>query len=778
MRMNPGFVIGRDETKRAHLFALIAVLVVSCVLWQGCSAVPQNSATQSAKKPANPVRPSAQHSTSSMTLPAATIGTSYQAILPADGITAPEFVVNQGSLPAGLSLNSVTGTISGTPTQAGIFTFTVAIKANSRGVSSACDYTLTVKPNSSTSLVSVQLTPTTTSVSSGGKVQFSAAVQNTSNTAVTWSASAGTISTSGLFTAPISSSSSTITVTATSVADSSVHGNATATVTSSLFAISTTSLPSGIQSTPYSASLSGTGGVPPYQWSIVAGSLPSGLQLGASTGALSGAPTQAGTYALTIQGVDSTSQTAQQAYSLVISSPTTTCGPPSYPCSRTDSNVVQIPSQIPNVGNLTGANTVVTDPDFGNRIARVTDWNTDPGISASSRSFVSAASGSADENLWNTDSTLFIVQSLGAAGYPLTFDPVSMQAQRMYVSSDPTRGGFHVAGGGTWSRVSPNILYGIGETTPTIYKYDLTDRTNAPSPQLVYDFSSSPNCLPGFSVTWKTKGGVSDGDAVFAMGYSNAGAQGTGVYAVVYKVGSGCSVINTQTGQVWGDWGATGTISIPDRWLVHNVKLSKDGNWLIISTAGCLTSSCSAGPYFWQIGTTFVSSCGDGLTSGQRCSGHWTEGYSHWINNYDAGKFTSRPLSDPTQITYLDPVLPTGIQSPLDQHGSWNNADPADTLPFLLSFWSVTTPFPGPWYNEITGVAPDGSGKVWRFAHSFITGKSQIFNSKYGIGSVSQDGRFFVFSSDWMGTLGSQSDSPTCTIGTDCRGDVFILELR
>jgi hypothetical protein len=122
--------------------------------------------------------------------------------------------------------------------------------------------------------------------------------------------------------------------------------------------------------------------------------------------------------------------------------------------------------------------------------------------------------------------------------------------------------------------------------------------------------------------------------------------------------------------------------------------------------------------------------------------------------------------------------LPTGIVGPLDQHQSWNNVDPMDSVPFFSSTWSNRKPFPAPWYNEVIAVAADGSGKTWRFAHTFITANSQIFSTQYAIGTVSQDGRFFIFSSDWMGRLGSESGTATCTIGTNCRGDVFVVELK
>ena len=76
--------------------------------------------------------------------------------------------------------------------------------------------------------VIISLTPNSISLLNGGTQQFTATVTGTSNTAVTWSATGGTVSTGGLYTAP--GSAGTYTVTATSTANTSASASATVTV--------------------------------------------------------------------------------------------------------------------------------------------------------------------------------------------------------------------------------------------------------------------------------------------------------------------------------------------------------------------------------------------------------------------------------------------------------------------------------------------------------------------------------------------------------------------
>ena len=79
--------------------------------------------------------------------------------------------------------------------------------------------------------VAVSVTPSSTNLVTGATQQFTATVTGATNTAVTWSASCGTITASGFYTAPAAAGSCT--VTATSQADTTKSASAVVTVASS-----------------------------------------------------------------------------------------------------------------------------------------------------------------------------------------------------------------------------------------------------------------------------------------------------------------------------------------------------------------------------------------------------------------------------------------------------------------------------------------------------------------------------------------------------------------
>jgi hypothetical protein len=72
-------------------------------------------------------------------------------------------------------------------------------------------------------------------------------------------------------------------------------------------------LNNGEVGTAYNATLSTFSGTAPYTWSIVSGSLPNGLSLGAATGIISGTPATAGSSSFMIKVEDSTSTAKKSA---------------------------------------------------------------------------------------------------------------------------------------------------------------------------------------------------------------------------------------------------------------------------------------------------------------------------------------------------------------------------------------------------------------------------------------------------------------------------------
>ena len=86
--------------------------------------------------------------------------------------------------------------------------------------------------------------------------------------------------------------------------------------------------PIGEVGIPYTTSLVAAGGVTPYSWSILSGSLPAGLSISPTTGIISGTPTVQGTSTFTVQVQDSTTATASAQVSITVVSPLTLAGGP------------------------------------------------------------------------------------------------------------------------------------------------------------------------------------------------------------------------------------------------------------------------------------------------------------------------------------------------------------------------------------------------------------------------------------------------------------------
>jgi hypothetical protein len=338
----------RPKVGRARLFCLILIIALAAVnlacigLSQGGSSL----ATQSNARLA-------------VSLQAASgqVGVAYNAVASVSGGTAPySFTFENGTLPPGMGLNGTTGSITGTPTQAGNYQFFL-IAADSAGGKGATTVNIVVAASSQTQQPTITISPSSTSIVSQAVQQFTATVTGTSNTEVNWSASAGTISSSGGFTAPKVSSNTSVTVTATSAANSSVKASASVTVTPlPALAITTTTVGDATAGVAYSATLAATGGKSPYAWSVSSGALPSGIQLTPSTGMIAGTTSSTGVFNFTAKVSDSAGSSATQAYSLAVATNTGYDGPAQLPLVYIQTSMSDTPAPGNTITVASGGN--------------------------------------------------------------------------------------------------------------------------------------------------------------------------------------------------------------------------------------------------------------------------------------------------------------------------------------------------------------------------------------------------------------------------------------
>jgi hypothetical protein len=82
------------------------------------------------------------------------------------------------------------------------------------------------------------------------------------------------------------------------------------------FVVATHGLHQAYIGKPYNAVLTATGGIPPYAWSVNAGTLPPGLVLNISSGAIEGTPQQGGQFSAVITATDGRHAVASKTFSL------------------------------------------------------------------------------------------------------------------------------------------------------------------------------------------------------------------------------------------------------------------------------------------------------------------------------------------------------------------------------------------------------------------------------------------------------------------------------
>jgi len=432
--------------------------------------------------------------------------------------------------------------------------------------------------------------------------------------------------------------------------------------------------------TSYTTTLTASGGSQPYQWSVVAGSLPSGIQLASLTGVISGLTLKSGSYSFSVQIADTTGATSGASLTLTMNSQSgTNCGPPSYPCSRSDTQLL-VPTAPPQLGGNplyfgghAGAGIVAADPVYNNnRILRVTDGNTN--TSQPGESF--GTGSSAEKNVTSYDESLFMVHS-GTGICLFQYDAASFSAAY--------HGCFNNFGNGFdfgYTEADQRAFYSFYQEKLYRWVVNTSNWTITPDPAfnggLGYFDPDNANCLNGQIAAnhWYVgdSGLSSDDNTVIA---AVGPEQDKNPYFVVWNATKGCQWMNVQTWQVSQGWntGLNNPVSIA--WAsgntptqqggIHNAQIDRSGSFGVLTVHLVPTL---VQKLFWTLGTNKVDdTC-------VKCMSHWACDFGACF--WSAEKSLSQLAVGSS--TFIPDISASVPQPPEDVHMSHANAEQGQKL--------------------------------------------------------------------------------------------------
>jgi hypothetical protein len=478
------------------------------------------------------------------------------------------------------------------------------------------------------------------------------------------------------------------------------------------------------------------------------------------------------------------------------------------------------PPTVAPFSGQTGAGTIVANPEpanyattgcFGtnNPIGRVSDSNTSGNLCIAQGSDCPSQHtsseivdpGDGEDRNWSNDETQFLTYNNNRAIHVWNFDAPTMIATGCFTHFTGAGPAVPWYGGAVYSGLTSKKIYAFsnaaGNATGTVLSSYATTGTcplalSGKGPTVI-DFTAA-NGVPNTYVNLAEPLAVNNADTIFGVALSNSVTQNTAVYAATWKSGSGFSTYNTSTSTVAGDWGSTGAMFCqncpghpidPGHYTIHNMKMSGDGLWAVITPGG---GSCSttcffgSGEYVWQVGTTNIYQW---ITNQ---SGHYVTGFTGAADEDNSPYFfwhphgTSTDTQFPTTGNYCGNNLPSVVQ---DSHPSWWWNSGADQEPFLLTTSPGNT---NPVYSGC-GVAElmllyspanvAKSGQLRRLAHNYVA--TVEFQGAYGLAEISPLGHFVLFTSPManstthIGQLGDTSGAYPCTVIANCSSHVFVV---
>ncbi len=232
--------------------------------------------------------------------------TAYSDSVWADGYPAATYLISSGALPSGITLNSVTGLVSGTTTASGAYSFTIKAENAIGSITQSFSGTVQTPPSWSDQTLDI--------ITQG--VAYSDGVAATGTATIVYSVYSGSLPTG------LSLNSSTGAITGTTGATGSYTftiratnswGYVEKTFTGTIYQIpawTDSTIANMIYGQAYSDAVTASG-YPAVTYSISTGALPSGITLNSSTGAITGTSTTAGSYSFTVKAENAAGNVTQ-----------------------------------------------------------------------------------------------------------------------------------------------------------------------------------------------------------------------------------------------------------------------------------------------------------------------------------------------------------------------------------------------------------------------------------------------------------------------------------
>lgn len=417
-----------------------------------------------------------------------------------------------------------------------------------------------------------------------------------------------------------------------------------------------------------------------------------------------------------------------------------TPAPPLYSTAITDRD----PRAKPPLPALGAAGASIVDPCFGTTIARVTD----AALGSNGGSWRVASN--AHVASWNADGSRFYL--LGPDGKQVfTRDDAGIRPfVRVSSQCEPT-----------FSRTDPNRLYAVGGAVTRTIQAIVLDAAGVADTLDLLDLDTLG--LPDLVEPRTYVGGIVSSDDSLAVFFGGTG-QDRHHYAAVLRDGAAdfAYMIDTMTEPGLG-------------FLLHSISIDRTGRYVVLYPI-------NAKPFhvvIWDV----VAGVFTPITVAEW--GHDTQGYGIEINHdcapnaqeWDAAQWVIRKMDAlDTVKDLITPVLrPKEVY--YDDHASYHHARPDVAVPVVTASYrynNEAAPWRA-WDDEVFAIAVAGPSTVYRFCHHRSDPRDEEDDAStyfwyQPIPSVSPDGRFILFTSNWEKTLGPDPQEPARS-----RQDVFCV---